>query len=188
MATKPKRGRPVSTGSWSTPTIQYRVSAIQHTELALEAKRFRLTVNEVAKRRAFPPPTKNATPDTPRGYSWDLALCCPLTKEVRYVGQSNDPHGRLVDHLSSRATWNVKQWAWQLKAKKLDAIQITIAFVNQSEADEQEKFWINYFRERVKLLLNSKHHRQYISSWEIKRSFNLSSEYEGHYTGYLEDE
>lgn len=112
------------------------------------------------------------------------ALCCPLTKEVRYVGQSNDPHSRLADHLSSRAMWNVKQWVWQLKAKKLEAVQITIAFVNQSEADEQEKFWINYFRERVKLLLNSKHHRKYISSWEIQRSFDPSREDEGPYLGY----
>jgi hypothetical protein len=70
---KAKLGRPVTTGSWSTPTIQYRVSAIQHTELQLEAKRLRVTVNEAAKRRAFPVVEAKQTEEAARaGYSWEL--------------------------------------------------------------------------------------------------------------------
>lgn len=71
-----KRGRPVSTGSWSTPTIQYRVSAVQHMELQLEAKRQKVTVNEIAKRRAFPPTEKEHAAGVP--YPWELG---PETSE-----------------------------------------------------------------------------------------------------------
>lgn len=69
---KAKRGRPVSTGSWSTPTIQYRVSAVQHMELQLEAKRQKVTVNEIAKRRAFPIVEKESEAAARAGYSWEL--------------------------------------------------------------------------------------------------------------------
>jgi hypothetical protein len=48
-------GRPVSTGSDSTPPVTYRVSAAQRAELDREAKRLGLaSANEAAKLRAFP--------------------------------------------------------------------------------------------------------------------------------------
>lgn len=67
---KAKRGRPVSSGSSSTPPVQYRVSSDQHRELRSEAKRLRVTVNEAAKRRAFPPTEKEHAAGVP--YSWEL--------------------------------------------------------------------------------------------------------------------
>lgn len=69
---KAKRGRPVSTGSSSTPAIQYRVSSSQYAELTTEAKRLRVTVNEVAKRRAFPPNPTIRDAAERAGYSWEL--------------------------------------------------------------------------------------------------------------------
>jgi len=50
----PRPGRR-TTGSKSTPTVSYRVSASQRAELAAEAARLGLaSANEAAKRRAFP--------------------------------------------------------------------------------------------------------------------------------------
>jgi hypothetical protein len=50
-------GHPVTTGSASTPPVFYRVSAEQHAELKAEGRRRKLTVNQVAKLRAFPKET-----------------------------------------------------------------------------------------------------------------------------------
>jgi hypothetical protein len=52
-------GHPITTRSASTPPVFYRVSADQHAELRREgrAQKPRITVNEAAKRRAFPPNT-----------------------------------------------------------------------------------------------------------------------------------
>jgi hypothetical protein len=53
--TKPRRGRPATTRSKSTPPVSYRVSAEQRLELQQEADRLGLDgPNEAAKRRAFP--------------------------------------------------------------------------------------------------------------------------------------
>jgi len=53
--TKPRRGRPVTTGSKATAPVSYRVSAAQRAELQAEADRLGLeSANEAAKRRAFP--------------------------------------------------------------------------------------------------------------------------------------
>ena len=50
-----KVSRPVTTGSRSTPQVQYRVSAAQRAELAEEAERLGVDgPNAAAKRRAFP--------------------------------------------------------------------------------------------------------------------------------------
>ena len=54
---RPNAGRPKSTGMASTPPVHYRVSAEQHAELKAEGKRRKLTVNQVAKLRAFPKET-----------------------------------------------------------------------------------------------------------------------------------
>ncbi len=54
-------GHPVTTGSSSAPPVFYRVSKEQRLELDKEGKaqRPRLTGNQVAKLRAFPPPPRD---------------------------------------------------------------------------------------------------------------------------------
>ncbi len=58
---RPGAGRPPSTGSSSVPPVFYRVSKEQRAELDKEGKaqRPRLTGNQVAKLRAFPPPPRD---------------------------------------------------------------------------------------------------------------------------------
>jgi hypothetical protein len=73
MKAKRGRGRPETTGSSTTPLVQYRVSKAQHAELCTEAKKLRVTANEVARRRAFPLEAVKPTEDAARaGYSWEL--------------------------------------------------------------------------------------------------------------------
>jgi hypothetical protein len=51
---KPRRGRPVSTGSDSTKPIFFRVSAAERQVLEAEAARLGISANQLAKRRVFP--------------------------------------------------------------------------------------------------------------------------------------
>lgn len=101
------------------------------------------------------------------------ALCCPIAKEVRYVGRSLDPIWRLRTHLRSDASPNVKKWVSGLKTRSKSPTLIIIAFVDECEADEAERFWIRYFREKVKLLLNRIHHKAIdLHHRTIARSFS----------------
>lgn len=86
------------------------------------------------------------------------ALCEPNSGEIRYIGQSNDPFERLIEHLS--AAWS-DPVASRAKAAWLRSLNSppTVRILEQvAEGDDslwRERYWILLLRKRGAALLNA---------------------------------
>lgn len=73
----------------------------------------------------------------------------PITREIRYVGKSDNPKQRLSEHIrKSKYTITYKnRWLQTLKQKNLIPIMEIIDIVDKNNWGDSEKKWISYYRE-----------------------------------------
>src|SRR5574344_2667050 len=78
-------------------------------------------------------------------------LCCPITNEVRYVGQTKSPKERYVAHIYSGVN-NIRKWVAELKQQGLKPYMKILDVFDKDDVSEEEKFYIS----KYKNLLNNK--------------------------------
>lgn len=78
-------------------------------------------------------------------------LCCPITNEVRYVGQTKSPKERYVAHIYSGVN-NIRKWVTELKQQGLKPYMKILDVFDKDDVSEEEKFYIS----KYKNLLNNK--------------------------------
>ena len=102
------------------------------------------------------PSTKPPPHRRPRSaeYTFIYALIDELTQEVGYVGRSDDPEHRLLDHL--RETDNPVKWTWiqSLRVQGRKPKLMILEKVAVAEEDKQEQYWISYYRKHGHNLTN----------------------------------
>jgi len=69
----------------------------------------------------------------------------PLTKEIRYVGKSNNPRIRLSSHLRDKSKTYKVNWINKLKRKGLGPELVVLEEVEYDKWQEKEKFYIKYY-------------------------------------------
>lgn len=84
-------------------------------------------------------------------------LSCPLSNEIRYVGQSTDPNTRYRRHISDskKGKDHKSNWIRSLIVKDLKPILNIIHDCNESNVDYYEKYYIEEYK-KVYDLTNSK--------------------------------
>ena len=82
------------------------------------------------------------------------ALVDEVTQEVGYVGKSDDPEQRLVDHL--RDTKNLAKWEWiqSLQAQGRSPKLLILEEVAVAAEFKRERYWISFYWERGHNLTN----------------------------------
>lgn len=98
-------------------------------------------------------------------------LICPVTGEVRYVGQSVDPERRLSQHYWAGWSHNSEMNLWMrlLKNRKKKPIMRIVEHVPRKLAYFLEKQWIEYGNDLGWPLLNKQilHTRAYDYRYEM---------------------
>ena len=70
-------------------------------------------------------------------------LCCPETKQIRYIGKTIRPKGRLRDHINDRAKTHKVNWIKGLKSKGLTPNMVILETLEDgSNWEEAEIRWI----------------------------------------------
>lgn len=86
-------------------------------------------------------------------------LICPLTKQVRYVGKSNDPKRRLRDHMIDFRTrlgeFAKTTWLLELYRRDLKPEMEVVDTIPIGDWKYWEQFWIEYFKSIGCKLVNS---------------------------------
>lgn len=85
-------------------------------------------------------------------------LCDPLTQQLRYIGKSNDPSVRNYEHTSARflkSKTHKNHWIKSLQSKALRPELFIIEEVLRDGWQEDERFWIAYFKSIGANLTNS---------------------------------
>lgn len=122
-------------------------------------------------------------------------LSCPLSGEIRYVGQTISPlRKRLNLHMTNPSNPNAKIWINSLKKKKLRPIIEELESVTKKESTMSESYWIHQFKAWGFNLLNKQFN---ISSAKTptslqrfnlrKRSMRIYSWIETHRINYIEE-
>lgn len=87
-------------------------------------------------------------------------LICPISKEIRYVGKSNDPERRLKDHMKDFRTrqgeFRKVSWLLSLYEKNMKPEMQIVDTVDMEEWKEKEQFWINHYKSIGVDLVNTK--------------------------------
>lgn len=85
------------------------------------------------------------------------ALIDPRTKQIRYVGKSDNPHGRLVEHLREKGALDKNQWLYNLlregqqpELRILEEVPLHPPYLWQ----EREQWWIIHLRKQGAQLTN----------------------------------
>ena len=85
------------------------------------------------------------------------ALIDPTTKQIRYVGKSDDPHGRLVSHLQERGIAEKNQWLKGILSEGqipevciLEEVPLRPPYLWQ----ERERWWIAQWHKKGAQLTN----------------------------------
>ena len=87
--------------------------------------------------------------------TWIYILSDPVTREVRYVGKSNDPQHRLRVHIrNSEEATHRGRWVKHLKSLGLEPLLDIIDEVSVDEWQEREQYWIQYYRSQGAPLTN----------------------------------
>ena len=76
-------------------------------------------------------------------------LIDPITKEIRYVGKSDNPKERLIEHIRKNKYIKTYKniWIQSLTKKDLKPILEVVDTVDKTEWSEKEKYWIKHFKE-----------------------------------------
>jgi hypothetical protein len=84
-----------------------------------------------------------------KNITYIYSLIDPETNEIRYIGKSNNPKNRLVDHIRKSKYSNVykNRWISKLKEKNLSPIMNIIESVCNDMWSEREKYWIKYYKD-----------------------------------------
>jgi hypothetical protein len=78
----------------------------------------------------------------------------PRDRRVRYVGKSNAPKRRLLEHINKPGTVGIGLWISELNTEGLRPILEVIEWCAISEWESRECFWIGKFRENGDALFN----------------------------------
>lgn len=81
-------------------------------------------------------------------------LSDPITKEIRYVGKTNNLKLRYRNHISVKSKTHTSSWIISLKSKGLRPIMDVIEYTTLDEWEEAEKYWIKYYRDNGYNLTN----------------------------------
>jgi hypothetical protein len=74
------------------------------------------------------------------------ALCDPLTNEVKYIGQADDPAARLSGHLQDLGEQSPKgEWLRELHSRGLRPVQKVLERVSRADSGAAEVWWIAYY-------------------------------------------
>jgi hypothetical protein len=113
------------------------------------------------------PPTKVAP--RPR-YSQDrtfiYALADPLTQEVFYVGKSDHPQQRFVQHLRDKSDSTKMWWINELRDRGREPMLMILEEVDGVVALEREDWWIRHYDKPGHSLTN------YVSQWRPSKERN----------------
>lgn len=83
------------------------------------------------------------------------ALIDPITEEVRYIGKSNNPRKRYINHTTSHHFQVHKSnWIKKLQSQGMQPILLILEEVPISNWQERERYWISYYREHGCNLIN----------------------------------
>lgn len=70
-------------------------------------------------------------------------LCCPETKQIRYIGKTIRPKGRLRDHINDKSKTHKVNWIKSLKAKGLTPSMVILETLEDgANWEEAEIRWI----------------------------------------------
>ena len=83
-------------------------------------------------------------------------LICPITKQVRYVGKTNNPDERYRNHLNKAHNKGThkRNWINSLKMKDLKPVFEIIDEVDVKDWKEKEKYYIKYYSDNGFDLVN----------------------------------
>ena len=75
------------------------------------------------------------------------ALLDPETKEIRYIGKTDNPPERLKNHLNEQGKWHRINWLKSLKKRGLKPVMRIIEEVAEGiNWEERERYWIAYYQ------------------------------------------
>ena len=77
------------------------------------------------------------------------SLIDPRTNKVRYVGKSNNPQQRLIDHFYDDSKTKKCSWILKLKSLGLKPILKILEEVPENNWEAREVYWISFFRRTV---------------------------------------
>jgi len=97
-------------------------------------------------------------------------LSCPITKNIRYVGQSFNPNVRYRRHISDskKKTDHKSNWINYLLTKNLKPILNVIHTCNENNVDYYEKYYIEMYKSQYDLTNSKEGGRYFILTQEIK--------------------
>jgi len=102
---------------------------------------------------SFSPPTTEPLRTLPM-YSYIYALVDPFTEEVRYVGKSDHPEDRFLDHLKERQNAEKRAWVEQLQARGATPKLLRLEQVEEHLALELEHWWVQFYEKQGHKLTN----------------------------------
>lgn len=82
------------------------------------------------------------------------ALWCPLTKQYRYIGMTNNPENRFRYHLPGGDSGDRREWILALKRRGLSPTMAVLEEVSAKEAYKIEGQWIRDMLTRGHALTN----------------------------------
>lgn len=86
-------------------------------------------------------------------------LSHPITTEIRYVGKTINPSGRLREHITHAKLYRDKthkgNWIRRLLRNELRPVMTTIQETTEQEWEQAEKYWIQYYKDKGYKLTNS---------------------------------
>lgn len=74
------------------------------------------------------------------------------TKEIKYVGKSNNPKRRMQQHVCDSASRKTPKdyWIQSVLKKGCEIDLIIIEEVEYNSWEEKEKYWINFYKNKIK--------------------------------------
>lgn len=87
-------------------------------------------------------------------------LSCPKTGQVRYVGVTNSPHVRVIQHESSPSNKAKQEWIGNLIKAGFAPLMVVIERVDDGSHFQKECAWVRHFQDLGCDLLNIQTTRQ----------------------------
>ena len=104
--------------------------------------------------RELTPPTKVAPRPRYQERAFVYGLINPLTQEVFYIGQSNNPHQRFVEHLRDTSNSTKVETIKNLREQGYKPSLAILEEVDGSPALEREQRWMRFYEEQGVELTN----------------------------------